>query len=168
MKNVEKSKKRKRSDTLATRNIERTLPRKRGTRGGLEYFRFHRKTSCSLPSSPPSSPGLLFVCLGYSTRHPRVCHSSFVTDPFFSFFFFFLSFSSRSRIFPRQFDFSNVFLLASSIARLGKKKSGPMGRRGESQFIETAAAFPSSFSLTVAISHRTFRNEVTFIFASFG
>lgn len=101
MKNVEKSKKRKRSDTLATRNIERTLPRKRGTRGGLEYFRFHRKTSCSLPSSPPSSPGLLFVCLGYSTRHPRVCHSSFVTDPFFSFFFF-------SSLFPLVHAFSPV------------------------------------------------------------
>lgn len=100
MKNVEKSKKRKRSDTLATRNIERTLPRKRGTRGGLEYFRFHRKTSCSLPSSPPSSPGLLFVCLGYSTRHPRVCHSSFVTDPFFSFFFFFPLFFLSFTHFP--------------------------------------------------------------------
>lgn len=108
------------------------------------------------------------VCLSRLLHSPPTCLSQFLRDrSIFFFFFFFLSFSSRSRIFP-QFDFSNVFLLASSIARLGKKKSGPMGRRGESQFIETAAAFPSSFSLTVAISHRTFRNEVTFIFASFG
>lgn len=156
MKNVEKSKKKKKNGVEEVGEVTHSRHEKHRTyaktcrenvaRGGLEYFRFHRKTSCSLPSSF----SLLFVCLGYSTRHPRVCHSSSLLPSWPIHFVF----SSRSRIFL-QFNF--FFLpFSSSPPRLhdwvrrnpdqwGGEASHSLSKRGVSFLFLSHRRDPTSY-----------------------